>query len=215
LQRITPLTALHKATRDHYEESELAHRSKRSRPNSPVSTAPNSPPFSPSGSPTPGHTPLATPAHSPRIHPRDEGVQLPSIRSLSLGRHVPPPLPALEVGQGSSGPARVPLAVSSVLSNPQPPTSVPLSFAQQQRSPQPSSRPLDPASLSSTPVGGGSTGHSSTSASPVPIPSIQPSAMPLGPIKSQPPSTNSTPSTSVVSSPAVPRVAVSDLINGD
>lgn len=106
--RMTPLTSMHHQQQqqhhhslkhdDHYDDPFLSHRSKKSRPNSPVSTAPNSPTFSPTGSPTPGHTPLMTPAHSPRLQPRDDpspGLQLPSIRSLSLGRHMgPPPAPA-------------------------------------------------------------------------------------------------------------------------
>lgn len=109
LSRLTPLTALHsknKHTEDESSDIYLQHRSKRSRPNSPSNTAPPSPIFSPSMSPTPDHTPLATPAHSPRLHPRElgeGGVQLPSIRTLSLGRHMPPPLQPMEIS--SSGPS--------------------------------------------------------------------------------------------------------------
>ncbi|KAL2024528.1 hypothetical protein VTK56DRAFT_7571 [Thermocarpiscus australiensis] len=77
---------------DHYAHA--YRQPKRSRPNSPNSTAPSSPTFSHNSlSPTPDHTPLATPAHSPRLRPYS-GIELPPFRNLSL--HHTPALAPLE-----------------------------------------------------------------------------------------------------------------------
>lgn len=80
----------HSMSRQHSQDNDDEPRVKRSRPNSPHSTAPSSPTFShESISPTPDHTPLATPGHSPRLRPaHGSDLQLPGLRHLSLG-HTP------------------------------------------------------------------------------------------------------------------------------
>ncbi|KAK4130198.1 hypothetical protein BT67DRAFT_391900 [Trichocladium antarcticum] len=105
---------------DHYGNT--YRQTKKSRPNSPMSTAPSSPTFSHNSlSPTPDHTPLATPAHSPRLRPYS-GVELPPFRNLSL-QHAPAlaplePQPDGQIPTPPPAPRSNGISLSDIMSRP-------------------------------------------------------------------------------------------------
>lgn len=119
----------HPMSRSHSHEADDQYRhrqTKKSRPNSPFSTAPPSPTFShDSLSPTPDHTPIVTPAHSPRLRPIWASENhLPHLRNLSL--HPAPFLPPMEPNTDTSAQSNPrpsthvsgPLRISDMLSRP-------------------------------------------------------------------------------------------------
>ncbi|KAL2890354.1 DNA-binding protein creA [Ceratocystis lukuohia] len=109
---LAPYHMSRSSAHDEHSEDHSSHYGyrplKRSRPNSPYSTAPSSPTFSHSSlSPTPDQTPIATPAQSPRMSAyqmadSQASNQLPVIHKQSLNQRTPalppmePPQPTLQ-----------------------------------------------------------------------------------------------------------------------